>query len=261
MTTPTRSYLTLLAGVIAVALLLIGGLSLAIYYAVADPHPTTGDAVNGPPAGTESADTASGVRDRIAAATMLATTPADATGGTPVLGLLPEIAIPLVDQIGPEGIPTGYPHTPEGAVGQLGEILVSVLGSMDLAHAQRVQRSWFADPAGTDGVWPVLGLIQSFLEAGRMPSGLDPGASLRVIPAAGQVKGSDGDGWHVACVLVEITYTYRDQARLAYGHCERMTWDGDRWVIGAGAHPVPAPSTWPGTEQALQAGWLMWRDV
>ena len=191
----------------------------------------------------------------------MATTPADATGGTPALGALPDIPIPLVDEIGPEGIPTGYPQTGEGSVGQLGEILVSVLGSMDLAHAQRVQRSWFEDPAGSGGVWPVLGLIQSFLEAGQMPSGLDPAASLRVIPAAGQIKGSDGDGWHVACVLVEIIYTHRAQARLAYGHCERMTWDGDRWLIAAGSHPVPGPSTWPGTERALQAGWLTWRDV
>lgn len=256
-TTSNRSYLTLLAGVLAVGLLLIGGLSLAIYYALTD-HPTTTAATDGVPA----ADTAVavGVRDRIAAAPMLATTAADATGGTPALGALPEITIPLVAEIGPEGIPAGYPHTPEGSVGQLGEILVSVLGSMDLAHAQRVQQAWFEDPTA-DGVWPVLGLIQSFLEAGRMPSGLDPAASLRVIPAAGQIKGSDGDDWHVACVLVEITYTYRDQARLAYGHCERMTWDGQRWLIAQGAHPVPGPSTWPGTEQALRAGWLTWRDA
>ena len=146
-------------------------------------------------------------------------------------------------------------------MGQLGEILVSVLGPMDLAHAQRVQQTWFEDPTGSSGPWPVLGLIQSFLTAGRMPAGLEPGASLTVVPAAGLVKGSDGDGWHVVCVLVEITYTFRDQARLAYGHCERMTWQEDRWVIGAGAHPVPGPSTWPGTELAVKAGWLQWRDA
>ena len=153
MTTPTRSYLTLLAGVVAVGLLLIGGLSLAIYYAVTD-HPSTTAATDGVPA----ADTALavGVRDRIAAAPMLPTTPADATGGTPALGALPEITIPLVAEIGPVGIPAGYPHTPEGAVGQLGEILVSVLGSMDLAHAQRVQEVWFEDPTAA-GVYRVHG--------------------------------------------------------------------------------------------------------
>ncbi len=253
---PDRAHLTLLAAVTAVALLLLSGLGFAVYFALADPTTTpTGQVVDSLPAGGVT------VRDEIAAAPMLAVSPSDATSGTPALGTLPTIDIPLVDQIGAEGIPTGYPQTPEGAMGQLGEILVSVLSSMDLAHAQRVQQSWFEDPTGTAGSWPVLGLIQSFLTAGRMPAGLQPGASLTVIPSAGQVKGSDGDGWHVACVLVEITYTFRDQARLAYGHCERMTWQEDRWLIGAGAHPVPGPSTWPGTELAVKAGWLQWRDA
>lgn len=254
---PDRAHLTLLAAVTSVALLLLSGLGFAVYFAVADdPTTPTGQVVESLPTGGGVA-----LRDEIAAAPMLAVSPADATGGTPALGALPTIDIPLVDQIGEEGIPTGYPKTPEGAVGQLGEILVSVLGSMDLTHAQRVQQSWFEDPTSSAGSWPVLGLIQSFLTAGRMPAGLETGASLTVIPSAGQVKGSDGDGWHVVCVLVEITYTFRDQAHLAYGHCERMTWREDRWLVGAGAHPVPGPSTWPGTELAVEAGWLTWRDA
>ena len=254
---PDRAHLTLLAAVTSVALLLLSGLGFAVYFAVADDPttPTTARVVDSLPAGGVT------VRDEIAAAPLLPVSAAAATGGTPALGPLPTIDIPVVDQVGAEGIPTGYPQTPEGAVGQLGEILVSVLGAMDLTHAQRVQQSWFQDPAGSAASWPVLGLIQSFLTAGRMPAGLEPGASLTVVPAAGLVKGSDGDGWHVVCVLVEITYTFRDQARLAYGHCERMTWQEDRWVIGAGAHPVPGPSTWPGTELAVKAGWLQWRDA
>lgn len=255
MTKPDRAYLTLLAGVLTVAVVLVAGLGFAVYFAVTDqPKSSAGGSV-APLSGPES------VRDQIAAAPMLATIAADATGGTPALGTLPEIEIPLVDQVGAEGIPTGYPQTSQGAVGQLGEILVSVLGSMDLTHAQRVQQAWFQDPASSTEPWPVLGLIQSFLAAGKMPGGLEPGATLTVIPAGGQIKGSDGDDWHVACVLVKITYTYRDQARLAYGHCERMTWDGDRWLIAEGSHPVPAPSTWPGTDLAVEAGWLTWRDL
>ncbi|MHA6510719.1 hypothetical protein [Tessaracoccus sp. Y1736] len=260
---PDRAHLTLLAAVTSVALLLLSGLGFAVYFAIADDPttPTTARVVETLPAGGAS------VRDEIAADPMLAVAPSDATGGTPAIGPLPTIDIPMGDQIGAEGIPTGYPQTPEGAIGQLGEILVSVLSSMDLAHAQRVQQTWFEDPtsstdsAGSSGSWPVLGLIQSFLTAGKMPAGLQPGASLTVIPSAAQVKGSDSDGWHVVCVLVEITYTFRDQARLAYGHCERMTWQEDRWLIAEGAHPVPGPSTWPGTELAVKAGWLTWRDA
>ncbi|MBB1510646.1 hypothetical protein [Tessaracoccus sp. MC1756] len=196
-------------------------------------------------------------RDRIAAAAMMKTDPEAAKGGTPSLGDVPTITIPHATSNGAEGVPAGYPHTPEGAAGQLSNILWSVLSSMDLAHARRVQAAWFEDPHPAD-VWPVMVLIQGFLRAGQLTDGLEPGASLRVEPAAAQIKGSDGADWHVACVLVEITYTYRDQARMAYGHCERMAWTGQQWVIAAGSHPVPAPSTWPGTDLAVQAGWRSW---
>jgi hypothetical protein len=42
-----------------------------------------------------------------------------------------------------------------------------------------------------------------------------------------------------------------------------MQWTADpatdgRWVIGAGIEPAAAPSTWPGTELARDAGWLTW---
>ncbi len=256
MRTEDRSYVVLLAAVVSVVAVLLSGLGLAVYFAVTDDDADVATGLPAPSGGALSDE----VREEIAAAPMLTTRPGDATGGAPALGALPTIEVPLVDQVGPEGIPTGYPRTPEGAVGQLGEILVSVLGAMDLGHAQRVQQAWFEDPAGSGASWPVLGLVQSFLARGGMASGLQPGASLTVLPAAGQIKGSDGDSWHVACVLLEITYTYRDLAQLGYGHCERMAWTGSRWVIGAGSHPVPAPSTWPGTERAVEAGWRQWRD-
>jgi hypothetical protein len=160
---PDRAHLTLLAAVTSVALLLLSGLGFAVYFAVADAPTTntTARVVDSLPAGGVT------VRDEIAAAPMLPVSTADATGGTPALGTLPTIDIPLVDQIGAEGIPTGYPQTGEGAVGQLGEILISVLGAMDLTHAQRVQQTWFEDPTSSGGSWPVLSLIQSFLTAGR----------------------------------------------------------------------------------------------
>lgn len=255
---PERAYLTLLAAVVTVALLLATGLGFAIYFATHDPNTTPAD--DNPQAAEASLDAGDELRDRIAAAPMLTVSAADATSGVPALAPQPTIEIPTPDRIGPEGVPTGYPHTPEGAVGQLGEIAVSVLSAMNLDHAQRVEETWSEAP-GSGGTWPVLTLIQDFLAAGRLSDGLPGSASMLVTPVAGQVKGSDGDGWHVACVLVRMTYTYRDQASLAFGLCERMTWVGGRWVIGAGSHPVPAPSTWPGTDLAAEAGWLVWKDV
>lgn len=74
---PDRAHLTLLAAVTSVALLLLSGLGFAVYFAVADDPtttPTTGQVVDSLPAGDAS------VRDEIAAAPMLAVSPADATG-------------------------------------------------------------------------------------------------------------------------------------------------------------------------------------
>lgn len=249
----TRAHLTLLAGVAGIVLVLISGLGLAIHFAVSDANPATATAPT-----TSAADASvESVRDEIASAPMLPVGAEAATGGIPATGEVPSITIPRGYLNGAEGVPTGYPRTPEGAVGQLGQILWSVLSPMDLAHASQVEAAWFETHDDTQ-TWPVIRLMREFLHAGQLTTGLPPGASLQVVPVAGQIKGSDGDSWHVACVLLDMTYTYRDQARMAYGHCERMTWIEGRWVIASGLHPVPAPSTWPGTELAVEAGWRTW---
>jgi hypothetical protein len=86
----------------------------------------------------------------------------------------------------------------------------------------------------------------------------DPGSQVTVEPAAALVKGTDGPDWVTACVLFRVTASYRRGGRVAFGHCERMQWVGGRWMIAPGQPPAPAPSTWPGTELANEAGWRTW---
>lgn len=248
-------YIKMLLLAIGVIVVIVAGLVSAIYFAisdsreVSDPAPTSS---NGPVGSKER-------RDQIAAAEMYATNRDDALGGSPALGEVESMRIPVGGGVGPLGVPSGFPATAEGAAAQMAEILISVLQRMEIAHGQAVQQQWFEEP-DTEQTWPVLLIVQQFLGAGQLTDGLPPGATLGIRPAAAQLKGSDGADWHVVCVLLDVTYTYRSQERLAYGHCERMVWAEDRWVIAEGEHPVPAPSTWPGTELAAEAGWLVWEQ-
>jgi len=108
--------------------------------------------------------------------------------------------------------------------------------------------------------------------------------TVTVTPVAGMVKGVDGDDWVLACVLLDVQAVITTDARIAYGHCERMQWTdgtarksaddtggagnaggpeagGGRWMIAPGPSPAPAPSTWPGTDLAIKAGWRTWVDA
>ena len=78
-------------------------------------------------------------RDTIAAAEMLQVPPQAGRGGTPAAVPAPAMTIPPAGRAGPADVPTGYPHTPEGAIGQLAAIEVAVL-------QQHVHRPRLRDP-------------------------------------------------------------------------------------------------------------------
>ena len=129
---------------------------------------------------------------------------------------------------------------------------------MSVPATHEIYRSWStggADPAR----WVMTGNVTDFLTAaGQSGQAKEAGLVVTATPAAGQVKGSDGQDWVVACVLLQLEASLVEQARAAYGHCEAMTWTGDRWVIDTTHRVSPAPSTWPGTDLAARAGWRPW---
>lgn len=222
---------------------MVSGLGLAIHFAFTPP--ASGE--ENPAVDAERVQVSK--RDLIAAAAMMKTYPEAAKGGTPSLGDVPTITIPRATSNGAEGVPAGYPHTPEGAAGQLSNILWSVLSSMDLAHARRVQAAWFKDPHPAD-VWPVMVLIQEFLRAGQLADGLEPGASLRVEPVAAQIKGSDGADWHVALRVggdhLHISGSGTDGVRALRTHGLDGAAVGDRGGVASGACPVDVAGHRPG---------------
>jgi hypothetical protein len=252
--------LAILAVAVVVAVVLLVGLAYALYLAVAgfgDDRLATDDIATGQ---TSHTGRAQGLahRDDLAAAPMLEV-PEDAMlPGDPAQESAPSIEIPAGTTTGPGLVMTGFPHTPEGAIGQLAQIDAAALQAMSLRTAHEIYLNW-ALPGGVGPQrWWITASIQSFLTATDMGEAKDPGSHVAVEPAAALVKGTDGPDWVTACVLFEVTASYRRDGQVAFGHCERLQWVGGRWMIAPGQPPAPAPSTWPGTELANEAGWRTW---
>ncbi|MDE0777128.1 MAG: hypothetical protein OSB43_12720 [Nocardioides sp.] len=260
--------ITILTGAVVVALALLVGLGYAIYLAVSglDGDSSAGDVATGE---TEHSTVARGAshRDEIAAEPMLSVPPSaafpddpdDPDGNWDAGAEQDSIKIPTGTGInGPGLVMTGFPHTPEGAIGQLAQIDTAVLQSMSLQTAQEVYASW-ALPGGVGAEdWWITSSVEAFLGSSEMGSVKSATASVAVEPAAALVKGTDGPDWATVCVLLKVTATYRSEGHAAFGHCERMQWVGGRWMLAPGVPPAPAPATWSGTELAVEAGWRTW---
>jgi hypothetical protein len=250
----------ILATALVVTVVLLVGLVYAVYLAVAslgDDATVTDDIATGQTSHTGKAQGLAH-RDDIAAAPMREV-PADAMlPAHPAEETAPSIEIPAGTNPGPGLVMTGFPDTPEGAIGQLAQIDVAALQAMSLQTAQEIYLNW-ALPGGVGPQrWWITTSVQAFLTATDMGEAKDPGSHVAVQPAAALVKGTDGPDWVTACVLLKVTASYRRDGQVAFGHCERLQWVGGRWMIAPGQPPAPAPSTWPGTELANEAGWRTW---
>ncbi|WP_407345006.1 hypothetical protein [Pengzhenrongella phosphoraccumulans] len=249
----------LLAVVAAMALVVLSGLVglvYAVHGAVASSGTSRDD--DGAAAAVDSLPSGQARRDAIATAPMLRVTPQDSRGGTPAASPAPTIVVPAATRLGPAEVPTGFDHTTEGAVGQLAAIATTVLQSMSIQQVRTVHEQWSAPGAPAVDEWALMAAVQALLGSDAGPHMDEPGTAVITVPSAAQLKGSDGDGWVVACVLLDVTVTVVTEARAAYGYCERLQWADDRWVIAPGAAPASAPSTWPGTDLAAAAGWRTW---
>ncbi|GAA5122510.1 hypothetical protein GCM10023339_41040 [Alloalcanivorax gelatiniphagus] len=251
-----------LMGILAIAGLLVAVLLGALGFGVHHAFSTVQTARKEAPGRTDGSplwQAGSTRRDAIAAAPMLEAPAAAARPIDTASSESPTINVPAGTFVpGPALVMTGYPRTPEGAIGQLAQIDAAVLQSMSVATAREVHAAW-ALPGGVDAdSWWITASVRAFLGGAGMGSVKDPAAWVRVEPAAALVKGVDGQDWTTVCVLMKVAATYRSEAQTALGHCERMQWVGGRWMLAPGTAPAPAPSTWPGTLLADEAGWATW---
>lgn len=257
-----RRLLGILVAAVVVAALLVGGLAYAVYLAVAgigEEASANSDVATGETDRPTVAAQGAVYRDEVAADPMLAVPESVAFPAETTTAKAPAIKIPAGTGVnGPAFVMTGFPHTPEGAIGQLAQIDLAVLQSMSLTTAAEVYNAW-ALPGGVRAEeWWITASVQAFLTSTGMGEVKDPSSSVSLEPAAALVKGTDGPDWTTVCVLMKVTASYRQEGQIAFAHCERMQWVGGRWMLAPGAPPAPAPATWPGTQLAHEAGWRTW---
>ena len=196
--------------------------------------------------------------DELADAALPPGTLADAQPGTLSTKTTGTITLPGSRRIGPAGVPTGYPHTPQGALAQLIAIDRAAIEPAQVARAQDVISAWAA-PGGPDAQsWSGVAAVATLLSSAGFPATGAPELQIRLEPAMGFIKGTVGDDFVVGCVDFVIIATAGQVNRIAAADCQRMVWHGDRWVIGPGDEPAPAPSLWPGSQASIDAGyqWL-----
>ena len=171
------------------------------------------------------------------------------------------IVLPAASTAGPVGVPTGFDHTAAGALAQLAGIDTAALDSASVGGARAVIESWAAPGGPTAATWSGVTAMADFLSAAGLSAGKAPDLALSATPLMGLVKATDGGDWAVVCVDFEVDATLTQTARVAVADCQRMAWQVGRWMIGPGAEPAPAPSIWPGTDAAIDAGYMELRGA
>jgi hypothetical protein len=255
--------LALLIGAGATVVLLVVGIVLAVVYAVhpgrhtAERHTTSSTSTTGGSTATSpQPGTSVNPRDALANKPMPAVEE-DASHPGPVSTNDPgtPIILPAPTSIGPAQVPTGFPHTPQGAMAQLAAIDQTALQSGTLAGAREVIRVWALPGGPTTSSWSGVRAMAEFFNAAGLSGGGNSRLAIVATPLMGLIKGSVGADFVLPCVDFEVDVTLQQTSRGAAADCQRMVWTGSRWMIGPGSEPALAPSVWPGTDTALAVGY------
>lgn len=256
--------LALLIGAGVTAVLLVVGVVLAVVYAVhparhtAEQDTTSATSTTGGGGTGSSGRSGAAVdpRDALADKAMPTVDEAESHPG-PVSTNDPgiPITVPAATSTGPAQVPTGFGHTPQGAMAQLAAIDQTALQSGTLAGAREVIAGWAMPGGPTTNSWSGVQAMAEFFDAAGLSGGGDNQLAIVASPLMGQIKGGVGPDFVVPCVDYEIDVTLQQTSRGAAADCQRMVWNGTRWIVGPGGEPAPAPSVWPDTDTAISVGY------
>ncbi|WP_226353124.1 hypothetical protein [Pseudonocardia sp. ICBG601] len=175
----------------------------------------------------------------------------------------PPITLPPPGRVVGVRVPDSFPATPEGAVAQLAAMTQAGMLGGDPADYARAHDSMTEATDGPRGDGSFLAhQLTSFRKSAGLPArGPKPGMSITWTPAEALVKGTVGDRFVVVCVLGEFTFDFKGQVVSGgMGDCQAMrrvqAADGtEQWRIARAPHAAQAPSPWPGTAEAVAAGY------
>jgi hypothetical protein len=249
--------LTLAVASALVALAVLAGLVLTVIGALTEEEP--GAAHTEPQAAAPATEMSR--QDALAAAPMPSAEPAAALPGPLAIDAAGVMELPRPTGVGPAGVPTGFPRTPEGALAQLAAIDVTAMETGSMDGVRQVIAAWAAPGGPTPETWSGVDGMAQLLSAAGLSGAGSPQLVVVVRPLMGLIKGTVGSDFTVVCAHFEFTVTVEQTSRIAIADCQRMAWAGERWLVGPGPEPAPAPSVWPGTEAAIAAGYRELRYV
>ncbi|MDT7783030.1 MAG: hypothetical protein QOF58_1449 [Pseudonocardiales bacterium] len=259
--TPTATRARARAGlrlttVVIAALVLVGAVAaIVVARYVTTPHATP--STSAPP--TATATSAAGEENALAAQPMLQL-PAQAAQpqAMTTTSAGPGLSVPAPAVTGGRWVPGGFPATPEGALGQLQALNETTLAAADPQVYARGYRE-LAEPGAPDpGSTGLAALLRSMRARAQLPAtGSVAGLTASFQITHGQIKGTASGGrYAVVCVLGQFSIGVNGQAVAAgVGDCQAMRWTGTEWRIASGALAAAAPCAWPGSADAVKAGY------
>jgi hypothetical protein len=153
---------------------------------------------------------------------------------------------------------TAFPRSPEGAVAQLKALDEQAMAGGDPDTYDRDYRARALAGAPDPRETGLSSVLVSFRATSGLPGvGFVPDLSVDYQVTEGLIKGvADQGRYTVACVLGELTVQYQERTVSAgVGDCQALRWTGTDWRISPGTLAAPAPCAWPGSLDAVEAGY------